>query len=93
MRHQPDMADAWGLSVVRFVVGGGFDASAFFSCLLVTDDLIFSACDFTLKIFTGFFELTHALADTACKFRKFLGTEEEKNHDKDHDHFRSTDRT
>ena len=46
--------------------------------------------DFVFEFLTGFLEFTHAAAQTAGKFRKFLGTEEQENGEEDQEPFLST---
>ena len=61
----------------RFLAGGFADF-----------DFVLRLGDFALEIFTRFFEFAHALAQTACEFGDFLGSEKQKTQYKDDEHFR-----
>ena len=65
--------------------GHFFDAGFF----LFFRNLSLRMMDFAFEIFTGALELAHAFSEAACQFGDLLGPEEQEDHDKNNDPFRS----
>jgi hypothetical protein len=55
--------------------------------LFLVDRLV----DFVIEFLAGFFEFTHAAAETAGEFRQLLGAEEQEHDDEDDHHLLAAD--